>query len=130
MKRFSVVIFSFFITLFLLSFAPTSYAAGICPPGQFANLCNLTFDGALVGKLINILLVLAVILALIFLIWGGIRWIMSGGDKQKIEQARSAIIGAIVGLVLAFLSFLILNGVIFIITGQSSFGSALVIPTL
>ena len=82
------------------------------------------------GNLINILLVLAVILALIFLIWGGIRWIMSGGDKQKIEQARSAIIGAIVGLVLAFLSFLILNGVIFIITGQSSFGSALIIPTL
>jgi len=55
------------------------------------------------------LLVTAVILALIFLIWGGIKWITSGGDKAKVESARNTIIGAIIGLIVVFTSFLIIS---------------------
>jgi NADH:ubiquinone oxidoreductase subunit 5 (subunit L)/multisubunit Na+/H+ antiporter MnhA subunit len=55
------------------------------------------------------LLVTAVILALIFLIWGGIKWITSEGDKTKVTNARKTIIYSLVGMIIAFLSFVIVS---------------------
>lgn len=57
------------------------------------------------------LLVLVTLAALFFLIWGGISWIMSGGEEEKIAEARSKIVYAILGLIIAFLSFFIVNSV-------------------
>lgn len=58
---------------------------------------------------ITALLILALFLSLFFLIWGGISWTMSGGDKAGVEAARQKIIYAIIGLVLVFLSFFIVS---------------------
>lgn len=58
---------------------------------------------------ITIFLITTAILALFFLIFGGLKWIMSGGDKSKIDSARKTILYAIIGLVLTFLSFIIIN---------------------
>ncbi|GIW62170.1 MAG: hypothetical protein KatS3mg089_1022 [Patescibacteria group bacterium] len=55
------------------------------------------------------LLVGAVILALSFLIWGGIKWITSEGDKTKVTNARKTIIYSLVGMIIALLSFLIVS---------------------
>lgn len=46
-------------------------------------------------------------LAIVFIIWAGIGFILSGGDKTKIQAARNKLTYAIVGLVLTLLSFLI-----------------------
>ena len=62
-----------------------------------------------VGNAITILLIITVILTLVFLVWGGVQWIQSGGDKQKVAQARSRITYAIVGLIVALAAFFILN---------------------
>ena len=51
----------------------------------------------------------AVILALFFLIWGGINYITSEGDKQKLAQARQKIVFALIGLIIAFLAYLIIS---------------------
>ncbi len=83
-----------------------------CPEaGQFQNLCNLNGDnlGAIIGAAVTFILIVAVLIALFFLIFGGIRWITSGGDKAKVESARGTIIAAIIGLVIAFLAFFILS---------------------
>ncbi|MBU3978226.1 hypothetical protein KKE68_00815, partial [Patescibacteria group bacterium] len=55
------------------------------------------------------LMIIAVIIAVFFLVWGGIKWIMSGEDKAKVESARNTIIGGIVGLVLVFLAYFIIS---------------------
>jgi hypothetical protein len=65
--------------------------------------------GNVIMNVIIILLIVAVVVAVIFLIIGGIRWILSGGDKGAVESARNTIIGAIVGLVIAFAAFFIVN---------------------
>lgn len=57
----------------------------------------------------TLLFVIATLLALGFLIYGGIKWITSGGDKAGVESARKTITYAIVGLVIAFLAFFIIN---------------------
>ena len=56
---------------------------------------------------IALFLIVAVILAFGFLIYGGFNWIMSEGDKTKVESARKTIIYAILGLILCFVSFFI-----------------------
>ncbi|HRN96040.1 MAG TPA: pilin [Candidatus Levybacteria bacterium] len=58
---------------------------------------------------LNALFVIAILATLAFLIWGGISWITSGGDKEKLEKARKTIIYAIVGLVVVLLSVVIMN---------------------
>jgi hypothetical protein len=65
--------------------------------------------GAVLGFVITIAFVIAVLIALFFLIWGGIKWITSGGDKAGVETARNQIIAAIIGLIIVFLAFFILN---------------------
>jgi len=57
----------------------------------------------------TILLISVIVIALFFLIWGGIMWITSGGDKAKVDAARNKIVYSIIGLVVAFSAFLIVN---------------------
>ena len=71
------------------------------PGGKFAPLQNLT-AGSLVGGLIQLALVIAAIVFFFILVIGGIRWIVSGGDKQQTENARGQITAALVGLVIVF----------------------------
>lgn len=105
----------------LAALAPVSaYAAVICPTGQFSNLCNLqpSKAGNIVGVVIQVLLIIAIILSLFYLIWGGVRYIMSGGDKGKIDQARSTLTAAIIGLVISLLAFFIVGLILQVFTGQ------------
>ena len=98
-----------------LGFATSAFAQNVNPCGNiqsgFGRLCNLSANnlGSIVGAAVTFILIIAVLIALFFLIWGGIRWITSGGDKAKVESARGTIIAAIIGLVIAFLAFFILS---------------------
>lgn len=62
-----------------------------------------------VSNAMTIMLILTVVLALIFLVLGGIQWISSGGDKGKVAAARQKLTMAIVGLVVALGAFFIVN---------------------
>ncbi|MEK7573679.1 MAG: hypothetical protein AAB531_04610 [Patescibacteria group bacterium] len=58
---------------------------------------------------ITLLFIFAIILALIYLIQGGIQWMTSGGDKQQLDQARLRITYAIIGLIIVLGGFFIVN---------------------
>jgi hypothetical protein len=63
------------------------------PPGfQIENI------GTLISGAIGVALLIAGILVFVYLVWGGIEWITSGGDKAKTEEARTRITNALVGL--------------------------------
>lgn len=57
--------------------------------------------------IIKLLLTVAALAFFIWLILGGIRWITSGGDKTKTEEARNQITAALVGLVIVFAAWAI-----------------------
>ena len=101
-------------TVSYFTFAISAFAQNVSPcnnTGAFGKLCNLNANnlGGIIGALVTFVLIIAVLIALAYLIWGGIRWITSGGDKQKVTEARQHIIAAIIGLVIAFLAFFILS---------------------
>lgn len=54
--------------------------------------------GKLISNAAGVALILAAVLVFVFLVWGGIQWITSGGDKGKTEEARNRITAALVGL--------------------------------
>ncbi len=77
------------------------------PPG-FENLEFLNFADVVQWG-ISVVLVLAAVIFFFMLVIGGIKWIMSGGDKGKTEAARNQITAALVGLVIVFASWAILQ---------------------
>ncbi len=60
---------------------------------------------------ISALFFIGIIVTLVFLIRGGIIWITSGGDKEKLDKARKTIIYAIIGIIVILLSFVIVSTV-------------------
>lgn len=78
---------------------------------------------------ITLLFILGTIIAIAFLIYGGIRWVLSGGDKAKVEAARGHIVAAIIGLVIIAGAFFIIN-IVFTLLGQKFELGNLCIPTL
>lgn len=95
-----------YLSLASSAFAQTQVAT--CPAGSFAGLCNITFSNV-IPALITTIFIIATIVALLYLIWGGFKWLTSGGDKGAVQQAREHIVAAIIGLVIIFLSYFILN---------------------
>src|SRR3990167_5299955 len=54
--------------------------------------------GKLLSSGIQVAMIIAAILTFAFLVWGGIQWILSGGDKTQTQAARDRITMALVGL--------------------------------
>lgn len=68
--------------------------------------------GSAVKRFINIMLWIIGVLSVVFLIWGGIRYVTSAGDSNKVTAAKNTIVYAIVGLIIAILSYAMVNFVI------------------
>lgn len=79
------------------------------PTGSgFENLTNISF-ASLVSAAIQIVLIVAAIVFFFILVLGGIKWITSGGDKGQTEAARNQITAALVGLVIVFAAWAIIQ---------------------
>ena len=63
----------------------------------------------ILGVAIEFLLVATVVIALFSLLLGGIQWISSGGNKEKLQAAQNRVTFSVIGLVLVFLAFLIIG---------------------
>lgn len=48
-------------------------------------------------------------LALLFVVYGGVLFLISGGNKDTVAKGKRAITGAVIGLVLVFLSYAIIH---------------------
>lgn len=62
-----------------------------------------------IGVAVTLLFIISIFLCLAYIIWGGFFWITSEGDKQRVQQARQRIGFAIVGLIVVFLAYFIIN---------------------
>jgi hypothetical protein len=65
--------------------------------------------GTLINAVLSFVMVIAALLVFFYLIWGGIEWITSGGDKGQTEKARNKITAAVIGLVILAASYAILT---------------------
>lgn len=78
-----------------------------------------TLDSALTSILNAIILVMGIV-AVIFIIIGGVNYITSSGDSNKVKKAKDTILYSVIGLVICALAFVIVNFVISSILKQGS----------
>lgn len=72
---------------------------------------QVTFEnlGSLVGGAVGLAIIIALIIAFFFLIFGGIKWITSGGDKAQVETARNQITNALIGVAIVAAAWAIMK---------------------
>ncbi len=75
----------------------------------FYNPINIDSIPEFIVRVINILLLLTGMLAVLFIIIGGLRYITSSGNPQAVTGAKNTVIYAILGLAFAVLSYAIVN---------------------
>ncbi len=74
---------------------------------QIPNPIQSIEPGNLLADLINTLLVYGAIIAVLFIIFGGFRYIVSLGNPEGVEKARNTVLYAILGLIIMFLAYLV-----------------------
>jgi len=82
-----------------LAAANTSVNIGL--PDEFNNLSGIGVND-IISTAIAIMFLFAGLIFFFMLVWGGISWVTSGGDKGKTEAARNRITAALIGLVIVF----------------------------
>lgn len=60
-----------------------------------------------IAQLWRTIVILGGVAFLLYFIWGSLEWLMSGGDKQKLESARGKITNGLIGLILLVASYAI-----------------------
>jgi hypothetical protein cdiviTM7_00647 len=79
-------------------------------------------DGGIFQQITNIMLFIIGVLSVIMLIIGGLRYVISGGNKDAVTSAKNTILYAIVGLIVALLAYAAINFVINVFT-SGGYGS-------
>ena len=90
-----------------LSFAATTAFAQLTIP-QPAQV-KFTDLGKLIGNVVSLAMIIAALVTFVFLIWGGVEWILSGGEKAGTEAARNRITNAFIGLFVVFAAWAIIK---------------------
>jgi hypothetical protein len=57
----------------------------------------------------NIIFGLVGSLALLFFVYGGIMWLLSGGNPERVKKGTEIIKNAVIGIVIVFTSYMIIN---------------------
>ncbi len=66
---------------------------------------QLVGDGGVFNRITSILLFVVGAVAVVMLIFGGIRYIVSGGDQANVTAAKNTILYAIIGIIIALLAY-------------------------
>lgn len=73
---------------------------------------NLFDQGGIFQVIVNILLFIIAAIAVIMLIIGGVRYVVSGGDQSAVTSAKNTILYAIIGIIVAILAYAAVNFVV------------------
>lgn len=63
---------------------------------------GVEFVGSLITTVISLFFVVGAIVFVFMLLYGGLQWISSGGDKGAVEQAKGRISNALIGIIVLF----------------------------
>jgi len=84
----------------------------------------------LLAQVINILLLIAGVIAFLFLLWGGFQYLTAGSNEDQATSGRKIIINAIIGIVIIFFSYSLVHFVINQLGSGAGGGNVQTIPGL
>lgn len=81
---------------------------------QLGTFFRITEVGPLISGILSASLVAASLGFILYFLWGAMRWLTAGGDKNQVELARQKITNAFIGLVLVAAAWAIYLLVIYV----------------
>ncbi len=104
---------TFFVpTLLLGLLVVPGVAHGLTGPGTITGIAGGNNLIGAIQAIVGWLLTLAGIVAAVYLIYGGVRYITSAGDEDKAGEAKQTILYALIGLIIIGLAVVIVNFVL------------------
>jgi len=105
------------IFFLLVLFLPLiTKAAGLVPCGGTGeNECTACDLVVLFQNVLKFALAIAFLIVIIFIVFGGFRWIFSGGNEANIKAGQQTITNALIGLAIILCAWLIVNTVFWLI---------------
>ena len=134
MRKFLRIILPVLMCVFVMVATVANASALTLQEGAQAAQCDgcpsdLFGDKGIFKQVTNTILYIVGIVAVVMLIVGGIKYLLSGGDSKKVTDAKNTVLYAIIGLVVCFLSFAIVNFVISSLPSSSKVGLGLIQAT-
>ena len=80
--------------------------------GDDQTITNFDGTDGLFKKVTNILLYIIGAVSVIMIVYGGVRYVISGGESGAVTNAKNTILYAVVGLIIALLAYAIINFVL------------------
>ncbi|MDB4939780.1 MAG: hypothetical protein JWO40_205 [Candidatus Doudnabacteria bacterium] len=133
MKKYIVALqLSLMLVLNVFIFSPLStQAQGICGTGNSltqdsrTKLCVVPGEtrGAadIITRVINYLLLFAALIAILFIVLGGYRYITAQGNAENAKAGRTTVVNAIIGLAIIILAYVIVSVVNNTLAGENTF---------
>ena len=128
MKRFlrTTPAMATYATLVALLATPAAHASSIQDGADAARVEGMPADlfgvGGVLTDITNLFLFVAGALAVVMIIYGGLRYVISGGNSAAVTSAKNTILYAIVGLIVAFLAFAAVNFILSVLSGGTQTG--------
>lgn len=107
----------------LINDSPSGVFGFIKPPPELQPILNKGGAGGISFFFNNLLALIYIVAGVVFvfmIVWAALEWISSGGDKEKVANARNRLTHAIIGIVLLGIAFAIIQ-VVGIFTGFTFF---------
>ncbi|MHB8904317.1 MAG: Ig-like domain-containing protein, partial [Patescibacteria group bacterium] len=98
-----------FLSLFIFIVAANSVLAADFGVNQVSNTIALSQGDprVIIGRIIQIILSFLGVIALVLIMYAGFLWMTSGGEEEKVSQAKKILSSAIIGLVIILSSWAI-----------------------
>lgn len=73
----------------------------------------------IIGQVIRVLLGFSGVVALASFVWGGFMFLTSQGNPDKVKQGKNTLVWAVIGLVVIFTAYILVDTLIRTITGAA-----------
>ncbi|MEX1064132.1 MAG: TrbC/VirB2 family protein [Candidatus Paceibacterota bacterium] len=106
------------LVLPMLVFAQVTTGTNV-PEGSGLTLSKIE---DIIKTVANFLILIGVVIAIIFIIWGGLKYMAARGDDTKVKEARGAIMNGVIGAAVVLGVGVILNTTAAVVT-RTFFGA-------
>lgn len=106
----NVTIFTFF-ALPVLAAVEMVYPSISLPFGKTLTLNNDSTTAEFAVYFYSLFVGMATVAAFVVIVWAGLEMVISSGNTEKFRRAKAKILGALVGLIVMFSSYIVLNAI-------------------
>ncbi len=94
--------------------------------GRYTVICNQSGEGPcdfcdaikVTANIVDFLVEITLVLAVLMIVYGALMMMISGGNEQRYTGGKSAITNAVIGIAIALGSWLIVNTIIHVLSGN------------